>query len=121
RTQEVSMFGLREELSRVDKPIGIGIVGIGSIGRGMVLQSTITPGISCLAIADIILERATAWAEELELPYRVASSLDDMHDIIRSGLLAITDDGSLLAQCEDLDVFVEATNATLVGAQNGIL
>ena len=37
------MFGLLDHLRSLEQAIKIGIVGIGSIGRGMVLQSNLTP------------------------------------------------------------------------------
>jgi predicted dehydrogenase len=52
------MLGLLNQLRGFEKSIKIGIVGIGSIGRGMVLQSNITPGIDCAAIADINVNKA---------------------------------------------------------------
>ena len=47
------MFGLYDQLQKLETSVRIGIVGIGSIGRGMVLQADLTPGIDCVAIADL--------------------------------------------------------------------
>jgi len=100
-----------EKLKNLKHSIRIGIVGIGSIGKGMVLQAGITPGIECVAIADMIIERATTWAEWLKQDYQVVHTLNEMHDVIRQGKLAVCADGDLVARCELMDVFIEATNS----------
>jgi predicted homoserine dehydrogenase-like protein len=114
------MNGLLERLKALDSKIRLGIVGIGSIGKGMVLQAQMTPGIECVAIADIILERATAWAEWLKRDYQVVHTLADMHDAIRWGKLTVCTDGDLVARCELVDVFIESTNSVSAGGQYGI-
>ena len=104
-------------LSALDPKISIGIVGIGSIGRGMTLQAQITPGIDCVAIADIIVERAIEMADYLHRDYEVVGSLDAMHEAIRRGRLAVCEDGELISRYEGIDVFVEATNSVLAGGE----
>jgi predicted homoserine dehydrogenase-like protein len=114
------MFGLRYELERLESPIRIGIVGIGSIGRGMVLQTDLTPGIICVAIADLQVEKAIAAAEKFGKNYVVVESLEEMHEAIRTGKLAVCGDGNIVAQCEMMDVFVEATSSIVGGGNYGI-
>jgi len=114
------MFGLLAQLKALREPIRVAVVGIGSTGRGLLLQSTITPGIRCVAIADIRLERAIAAAERFKCDYRVVRTPDEMHDAITQGKLAICEDGDLVARCELLDVFIEATNSILAGGRHAI-
>ncbi|MGA9347919.1 MAG: homoserine dehydrogenase [Anaerolineae bacterium] len=114
------MNGFLERLRALDRNIRIGIVGIGSIGKGLVLQTQRTPGMECLAIADIIVERATTWAEQLKQDYQVVHTLEEMHTAIQRGRLAICADGDLVARCELVDVFIEATNSVPAGGQFGI-
>jgi predicted homoserine dehydrogenase-like protein len=114
---EEHMFGLLERLRALEQDIQIGIVGIGSIGKGMALQPSFTPGIKCVAIADIDLEKAAKWAEEIGQEPQVVSSADEMHDAIRQGKMAVCEDGQLIAQCELIDVFMEATNTIREAAQ----
>ena len=40
-----------------------------------------------------------------------------MHNAIRQGKLAICEDGNLAASCEDVDIFIEATNSTPAGGK----
>jgi predicted homoserine dehydrogenase-like protein len=54
------MADLLSRLQALRNPIQIGIVGIGSIGKGLLFQSHITRGIRCVAIADLRPERAVA-------------------------------------------------------------
>ena len=115
------MFGLLDQLRRLEKPIKIGIVGIGSIGRGMVLQSYLTPGIDCVAIADIDINKAIAASKRFDCDYQVVENLNEMHDAIERGKLAVSENGDLIACCELLDVFVEATSSIVGGGKYGVL
>lgn len=114
------MFGLLAQLKALREPIRVAVVGIGSTGRGLLLQSTITPGIRCVAIADIHLERAVSAAERFKRDYRVVRTLDEMHSAIAQGKLAICEDGDLVARCELLDVFIEATSSIPAGGRHAI-
>lgn len=98
-----------ERLRRLPQPIRIGIVGAGSMGRGLLYQSRITPGIECVAIADIDVDRAVSFARQLGIPHRVVTGLGAMHDAVRAGLLAVCEDGDLVARCEPADAFVESS------------
>lgn len=114
------MTNLLRRLEKLDRTIKIGVVGIGSIGKGIVLQSGITPGIECVAIADIIIERAINFAAYLKRDYRIVHSLTEMHEVIHHDKLAICRDGELVARCEQAEVFIEATNSIPTGGKLGI-
>lgn len=86
----------------------------------MILQAQITPGVECVAIADTILERATTWAQYLKQDYQVAHTLDELHNVIQRGKLAVCANGDLVARCELMDVFIEATNSIPAGGQYAI-
>lgn len=87
------------------------------MGKGLVAQSEITPGMKSVAIADIVIERAIRCAEWLRRDYRVVNDLESMHAAIEHGKLAVCDDGELLARCELLDVFIESSNAIAAGGK----
>jgi predicted homoserine dehydrogenase-like protein len=114
------VFGLLDQLHNLKQPILIGIVGIGSIGRGMLRQALITPGIQCLAIADCDVTRAVAAAERFGIDYRIVNTLSEMNDTVRQGRLAVCSDGDLVARCELIDVFMEATNSVADGGRYGV-
>jgi len=113
------MFGLLEQLKKIKSPTKIGIVGIGSIGRGMVLQSSLTPGIECSAIADIKLDRAIEVAKQFNYNYKVVDNLSDMNEAIQKGQLAVCEDGNLIAGCEQIGIFIESTSSIIGGALLG--
>lgn len=113
------MFGLLDQLRNLKSQIKIGIVGIGSIGRGMVLQSSLTPGIECCAIADKNLSRAIDVAKQFNLNYKIVNNLSEMNEAIQNGYLAVCEDGDLIACCEQLTVFIEATSSIVGGALYG--
>ncbi len=109
-----------QRLGRLDRDIRIVIVGIGSIGKGLVFQSQITPRIQCIGIADINIEKAISCAEWLGRPYQIVETRGDLLATVDAGVLAITDDGQLLAQCETADALIEASNAAFYGALHAI-
>lgn len=105
------MADLLSRLRALREPIAIGIVGVGSIGKGLVFQSGITPGIRCVAVADVRLERAVAAARAFGIRHRVVRTLAAMHDAVRAGELAVCEDGELVARCEPARLLIEASNA----------
>ena len=113
------MFGLLDQLKQLKSPIKIGIVGIGSIGRGMVLQSSLTPGIECCAIADINLDRAVEVAKLFNYNYKIVNNLSEMHEAIQNGQLAVCEDGDLVACCDQISIFLESTSSIIGGALYG--
>lgn len=111
---------MRDTLARLqalDQPIRLAIVGAGAMGKGLFYQSLITPGVRCVALADRRIERCIACAETWHIPYRVVSSLEAMHRAIEEGVIAICEDGDLLARCSLADVLLEATSSIIPAAQ----
>lgn len=102
---------LSRRLAELKSPIRVGIVGIGSIGKGIVAQTEITPGIRCVAIADLKLERAIQCAQALGRDYRVVDRADALNDAIGRGWLAVCEDANLIAQAEGVDVLLDASSA----------
>jgi predicted homoserine dehydrogenase-like protein len=90
---------------------------MGSMGKGLFQQCDITPGMECVAIADIKIERAIACAQRIDRDYRIVSNLGSMDETIRQGKIAICEDGGLLAGCNFVDVLIEASNSITAGAQ----
>jgi predicted homoserine dehydrogenase-like protein len=109
-----------DRLKRLERNIRITIVGTGAMGKGLLHQSLITPGIQCVGIADLDISRALAAAETLGCTSRVVGDLDGLHRAIRDGVLAICEDGDLLARCELAEAFVEASNSIIPAARFAI-
>ncbi len=104
-----------------NRPIRVGIIGTGKFGGGVVAQLSQMRGMEVSVIAEISVDRARhAYTVAGRLPaesLRVAYNGNELVDVIRSGKRAIVEDGLLLAQCELVDVVVEATGIPEVGAR----
>ncbi len=109
------MTDLLSRLRALKQPIRVAVIGIGSIGKGIVYQATITPGIRCVAIADLNLQKATQWAAYLGLNYQVVETASAMVDAIQQGKLAICENASLISGCESVDVQVDACSDIALG------
>ena len=103
-----------------NKPIRVGVVGAGKFGGGVLAQIAGMRGIEVAVVAEQNVERARyAYTHAGRLPddaLRVANNASELHDIIRNGDRAIVEDGLLVAQCDLVDVVVEATGIPDVGA-----
>lgn len=106
-----------KRLQALETPIRVAIVGAGAMGKGLFYQCLVTPGMRCVALVDIRVERCIACAETWQVPYRVVSSLDAMHRAIEDEVVAICADGELAARCRFADVLLEASNAIIPAVQ----
>ena len=104
-------YNLLNRLKALQSSIRVAIVGIGSMGKGLFYQCQITPGIECVAMADIKVERAINSAVWMKRDYRVVDNLGAMEETIRNGAIAICEDGDLAAKCELVDVLIESSNS----------
>ncbi len=102
---------LLSRLKSLQRSIKVGIVGMGSMGKGLFYQCHITPAIDCVAIADIDIDRAVACVDWMKLNYRVVENLKDMHEATRQGFVAVCQDGDLVARCDMADAMIEASNS----------
>ncbi|AZQ67627.1 homoserine dehydrogenase [Silicimonas algicola] len=109
---------LPTRLARLERPIAVCVVGIGSIGNGLAYQLHHTPGFKLAGIADINLEKALKCAERLGLSYRVVESAKELAESQVAGDVAVSADGALIAGMEDADVMIEASNAVIGGARH---
>lgn len=99
-----------KRLSSLREPIRIGLIGMGAMGKGLLHQCSITPGIECAAMADIVPQKAIDCAEMQGLPYKLTRTAGEIEDAIRGGFTAICEDGRLVAGCS-ASVLVEASSA----------
>lgn len=114
------MKTLKTRLLSLDKEIRVAIIGIGSIGKGLVYQVNATPGMKPVAIADIFIEKAIDCAKWLKLDYEVVNTLSDLNYTIQKGKVAVTDKGELLAASGLVHVMIESSNAVLQGALHAL-
>ena len=105
------MTDMLRRLRSLDEPIAVAIIGAGSVGQGLFYQCSITPGMECIAICDSKVERAINAAKLVKRDYRVVGNPSDMRDAINTGILAVSEDGELLAKCAKADVLIEASSS----------
>ncbi len=109
-----------ERLRKLEAPIPCVVIGAGAMGRGLFAQLTRTPGMRCLALADLDLARCIACAEDLGLPWREVHSEGELAAAVEAGAVALSTDGALVAGCPGAAVVVEATSAILAGARHAL-
>lgn len=102
------MANLYQELVACEKeghPIRVGVIGAGQMGTGMISQIATIPGMRVTGICDMQLERA----EKAKAIYLQASQ--DQHNIVTSK------EYRDVINAKDVDVVVEATGLTEIGAR----
>ena len=106
----MSLRSKLEALERAGTPIRVGLVGAGQMGRGFIAQVAGIPGMETVAVADMDPRRGLEAFREV--------GLDPVEGLNgRPGRPAVTADASELARSEAVDVIVEATGVTEVGAR----
>ena len=106
----MSLRSKLEALGREGKPVRVGIVGVGQMGRGFVVQVAGIPGMEVVAAADMDPKRAMeAFRETGRDPVEGTDGTP--------GRPAATDDALGLARSSSVDVVVEATGVTEIGAR----
>lgn len=114
------MKTLKTRLLSLEKDIRVAIIGIGSIGKGLVYQVNATPGMKPVAIADIYINKAVDCAKWLNLDYEIVNTLSDLNYAIQRGKVAVTDKGELIAESGLVHVLIESSNAVLQGALHAL-
>jgi predicted homoserine dehydrogenase-like protein len=109
-----------ERLRALDVPIRVGIIGVGSMGRGLVRQISLTPGIECVALADLNVAQAIERLRAIGHPCREASSPADAVRALREGELPVFADGLQICELPEIDVVIEATSAVLEGGRHAL-
>jgi predicted homoserine dehydrogenase-like protein len=104
-------------LKSLEQPIRVAIIGVGSTGKGLFYQCGVTPGIACVGIADKNVTKAVEAAKAFGRPYRVVESPGALHEAIEKGVVAVCNDGEMLARCESADVLIDASSAILEGGK----
>lgn len=94
-----------------DTCIRIAIVGLGSMGKGLLFQSQITPGITCAAICDLKIERCIQALEHFGLEYAVVSTLSELHEAFNRKIIGVCSSSNLIAEYNEVDAVIEASSS----------
>jgi len=101
------------ERAAAGRPIRVGMVGAGFMGRGVALQiATAVPGMRLVAIANRHLEGARrAYAEAGQGDGQPVATQDELHAAIAAGKAAVTEDWRLLCAAPEIDAILEVTGS----------
>ena len=104
---------LLQEREAAGRPIRVGMIGAGATGRAIALQlGTPVPGMRLAAIANRTPAHGERAFREAGIgAWRRVSSAREAESVIASGAPALTDDPSVLAACDAIDVIVEVTGS----------
>ena len=99
-------------------PIRVGMVGAGATGRAIALQlGTPAPGIRLVAIANRTVEHGErAFREAGITEWSLAETAFAAKKIISRGVPVLTDDPSVLTNCDVIDILVEVTGTVETAA-----
>jgi predicted homoserine dehydrogenase-like protein len=114
------MISLKQRLMALDKDIRVAVIGIGSMGNGLVHQINITPGMKPAAIADLDINKAISCAKWINLPYDIVQSTSDLNFSIQRGRVAITDNAELICASNLVHVLIESSSSVFQGALHAI-
>lgn len=100
-----------EERERSGKPIRVGIIGAGAAGRAFALQlATPPPGVRLAAIVNRTPEHVERAFREAGLrEWRRPDSARGAEMAIDHGIPILTDDPSVVTNCDAVDVIIEGT------------
>jgi predicted homoserine dehydrogenase-like protein len=111
------MIDVLTRLKSLSRPIRVAIIGVGSAGKGLFYQCSVTPGIQCVALADLHVGKAVEAARAFGRTFRVVDQPADLEDAIQRGEVAICADGEMPARCESADVLIDASSAIADGGR----
>lgn len=101
-----------------NRPIRVGLVGAGFMGRGLVNQIVnSTPGMDVAAIANRTVATAVRAYTEAGLEPVEVSTTAQVEAMIAKGAPAVLGDASALLAAENIDVLVDVTGAVEFGAR----
>jgi predicted homoserine dehydrogenase-like protein len=100
-----------QEREKSSKPIRVGIIGAGAAGRAIALQlATPVPGIRLAAIVNRTPEHGERALREAGVSeWKRPDSAQDAERAINRGIPVLTDDPSVVINCDAVDVIIEGT------------
>ncbi|MFE7201712.1 NAD(P)H-dependent oxidoreductase [Pseudonocardia alni] len=101
-----------------NRPIRVGLVGAGFMGRGLVNQIVnSTPGMDVVAIANRTVATAVRAYTEAGLEPVEVSTTAQVEAMVAKGMPAVLGDAFALLAAENIDVLVDVTGAVEFGAR----
>jgi len=113
-----------EQLEQSGKPIFVGIVGAGQMGRGLVAQMMAMQGMKPAVVVDAELDRVKRAYENVGLTedkdFGCAETVAEGNRLLSQGKFVASTNTELAAQCDAIHCTVEATGIPEVGARVAI-
>ena len=107
-----------EQRSREGRPVRVGMVGAGFMGRGVAARITATPGLELVAVSNRHLAGAErAYREAGVGEVRVVDGAAALDRAAAEGVPAVTEDASALRAADAVDVVCDVTGAVEFGAR----
>jgi predicted homoserine dehydrogenase-like protein len=101
-------------------PVRVGLVGCGQMGSGLVHVIQNIMGMETAVIADINVQRPLAVLQSLGIQIDdicITATPGEAEDALNDGKVVVSEDALLLSRLQSVDVVVEATGLTNIGAQ----
>ena len=117
------MLGLNyklEELEKKGKNILTGVIGAGQMGKGMVSQMILMKGMTPAIVVDINVEnarKAFLQAGIADENIKYVNSISEADTLIKQGKYVVSDNSDIATKSEVIQVIIEATGVTEVGAK----
>lgn len=109
---------LLAERQKEGRPVGLGLVGAGFMGRGLINQVVnSTPGMQLVAVCNRTAEKAHTAVAEAGATHKSAETGADVDRLAGAGAVAVTDDIDVLLGSDRVDVVVDATGSVSFGAE----
>jgi predicted homoserine dehydrogenase-like protein len=108
---------LIDRQSTTGRPVRVGLVGAGQMGRGFVAQVRRIAGMEVVAVADIDVQRATAALKSAGVENVITGDdHDKVTSVVAEGGTVAVNDSSLLTALP-VDMVIDATGVPEIGAQ----
>jgi len=106
----MSLYQKLQQRAEKNKPILVGMIGIGKFGSMYLAQVPNTPGVEVVGVAD--LSPSQAKSNLLQVGWDGERlSVDSLDDAISLGRTYVTDDWEALVEHPEIDVIVESTGS----------
>ncbi|MBS5744571.1 MAG: oxidoreductase [Cutibacterium avidum] len=108
---------LLDRQAKLGRPVRVGIVGAGQMGRGLIAQVHLAEGLEVVAVADIDVDRATGALKAAGCDdVVVAQNVDEAAQLIEDGRSVAIDDGLTMPKLP-VDFVLEVSGVPEVAAQ----